>query len=168
MTSVRFLMLLALVVWVGGIIFFAFVVAPVLFTTLPSRELAGAVVQRSLKELHWIGVGCGAVFLVASLLDFHSSVASIRNGAISLMLALTLISQVAITTRMERLHADMGAIDAVPASDARRVQFDSLHQWSTALEGFVLLFGLVALYDTTRSFSKVRDDHAGTATARSA
>ncbi|MGH9522915.1 MAG: DUF4149 domain-containing protein [Terriglobales bacterium] len=168
MTFVRFLMLLALVVWVGGIIFFAFVVAPALFTVLPSRELAGTVVQRSLKDLHWIGVGCGAVFLVCSLLDLHSSVARVRNAAVALMLVLTLISQVAITGRMQRLHAAMGIIDAVPATDARRVQFDSLHQWSTALEGLVLLFGLAALYDTTRSLSRRENEPATSATGGSA
>ena len=168
MTLVRFLMLLTLVVWVGGIIFFAFVVAPALFTTLPSRELAGAVVQRSLAALHWIGIGCGVVFSACSLVDFRSRVVSVRNAAILLMIALTLTSQVAVTGRMQRLHASMGAIDSVPANDARRAQFDSLHQWSTVLEAFVLLLGLVALYDTTRSFSRRRHDPATSATGHSA
>ena len=167
MTFVRFLMLLALVVWLGGIIFFAFVVAPALFTILPSRELAGTVVQRSLRDLHWIGVGCAVIFLVASLLDLSSRVLSVRNAAVTLMLALTLTSQFAITSRMQRLHTEMGIIDAMPATDARRVQFDSLHRWSTGLETLVLLFGLTALYDTTRSFSRRRNDSASSATVRS-
>lgn len=167
MTFIRFLMLLALVVWLGGIIFFAFVVAPALFTTVGSRELAGAVVQRSLGSLHWIGVGCGIVFLAGSLIDLRGRVLSIRIAAVALMLALTLISQLVVTSRMQRLHASMGVIDSVPVTDARRAQFDSLHQWSTTLEGLVLLFGLVALYDTTRFLSKRRPESAA-ATARPA
>ncbi len=50
MSFVRFLMLLSLVVWIGGIIFFAFVVAPTVFkpSILPTHQLAGNVVSRSL------------------------------------------------------------------------------------------------------------------------
>lgn len=166
MTFIRFLMLLALVVWVGGIIFFAFIVAPAVFTILPNREMAGAVVQRSLGSLHWIGVGCAIVFLAGSLVDLRGRVLSIRNAAVALMLALTLCSQLVVTSRMQRLHAGMGAIDSVPVTDARRVQFDSLHQWSTTLEGLVLLLGLVALYNTTRFLSKSRPETAAATSVR--
>jgi len=48
MSFLRFLMLLSLVVWLGGLIFFSFVVAPTLFSVLPTRHLAGSVVSRSL------------------------------------------------------------------------------------------------------------------------
>ena len=63
MSIVRFLMLLSLVVWIGGIAFFAFVLAPTVFHPgiLPSRQLAGAVVSRSLGILHWMGIACGAI-----------------------------------------------------------------------------------------------------------
>jgi uncharacterized membrane protein len=36
MSFLRFLMLLSLVAWIGGLIFFAFVLAPTAFTVLPS------------------------------------------------------------------------------------------------------------------------------------
>ena len=54
MSFVRFLMLLSLVVWIGGLIFFAFVLAPTVFAVLPTRQLAGNVVNRSLGILHWM------------------------------------------------------------------------------------------------------------------
>lgn len=167
MTFLRFLMLLALVIWIGGIVFFAFVVAPALFGTVPSRDLAGAVVGRSLGELHWIGVGCAIAFLVCSLVDFRSRIVSVRNVSITLMLALTLISQIGVIGRMERLRASMGSIAFTPPTDARRVEFEKLHSWSTTLEGLVLLLGLVALFDTTRCISKPRGESAG-ASAHSA
>jgi len=66
------------------------------------------------------------------------------------MLALTLISQVVVGGKMQRLRADMGEIDKVSVSDARRVEFNALHQWSTRLEVVVLLLGLVAIYDVAR------------------
>ena len=71
MTFLRFLMLLSLVVWIGGLIFFAFVVAPTVFHPgiLPTRQLAGNVVNRSLGILHGIGLVCGIVFAITSMVD---------------------------------------------------------------------------------------------------
>jgi len=44
MSFLRYLMLLSLIVWIGGLIFFAFVLAPTAFHVLPSTQLAGNVV----------------------------------------------------------------------------------------------------------------------------
>ena len=60
-------MLLALIVWIGGIIFFAFVLAPTLFGVLPTTKMAGDVVNATLGKLHWIGLASGVVFLICSL-----------------------------------------------------------------------------------------------------
>jgi Domain of unknown function (DUF4149) len=165
MTFVRFLMLLSLVVWVGGIIFFAFVVAPALFSVLPTRQLAGSVVTRCLGALHWIGVGCGVTFLIFSLIEAHGRLASLRNGLIVGMLALTLVSQIVVGGKMQRLRADMGDIDSVAVSDVRRVEFNALHQWSTRLEVMVLLLGLVAIYTMARQMN-VPSPQAGAASAK--
>ena len=73
MSLLRFFMLLALVIWIGGIIFFAAVVAPTLFKVLPTHQLAGAVVSRSLGILHWMGIVCGIVFLITSMLNSYSA-----------------------------------------------------------------------------------------------
>src|SRR2546430_11739740 len=68
MPLLRYLMLLSLIVWLGGLIFFSFVVAPTVFSVLPTRHLAGSVVSRSLSALHWIGIVSGIVFLTTSML----------------------------------------------------------------------------------------------------
>src|SRR6516225_9245314 len=107
MTVIRFLMLLSLVVWVGGIIFFAFVLAPTVFHPgiLPSRQLAGAVVSRSLGILHAIGLICGVMFLATSMIDSQvtsgaAGVLAGRNLLVCVMILLTLISMFAISNRM--------------------------------------------------------------------
>lgn len=150
-------MFLALVVWLGGLIFFAFVLAPTVFAVLPTRHLAGNVVARSLSGLHWIGIISGIVFLASSMV--YSQVAkgaprvfSARNVLIVLMLVLTMISQFSIMPRMDALRASIGEIDSVPANNPVRMQFDDLHEWSTRVEGGVLLLGLVAVYLTASSF----------------
>src|ERR1035438_9435008 len=69
MSFVRYLMLLSLVIWIGGLIFFAFVLAPTVFAVLPTRQLAGNVVSRSLGIMHWMAIACGVLFAVTSMID---------------------------------------------------------------------------------------------------
>ena len=160
MSIVRFLLLLSLVVWVGGIAFFAFVLAPTVFHPgiLPSRQLAGMVVSRSLGILHWMGLTCGVVFLVTSVIDSQvvngvPALFSARDLLICAMILLTLISMFAISTRMLDLRNQMVFIDNVPHDDARRVEFNRLHVWSTRLESTVLLLGLAVIFLTSRRLS---------------
>ncbi len=94
MSILRFLMLISLVVWIGGLIFFAFVLAPTAFTVLPSTHLAGNVVGRALGKLHWIAIFSGIVFLITSLLYNYltqgtAHVFATRHVLMCLMLALT-------------------------------------------------------------------------------
>lgn len=144
-------MLLSLVVWIGGLIFFAFVLAPTAFSILPTTHLAGNVVGRALSKLHWIAIGSGIVFLVSSLLysRFTGGTAHVfaaRHVLLCLMLALTLVSQFGIMPRMDTLRASLGDVRSVPVDNPDRMQFDSLHAWSTRVEGAVLLLGLVVVY----------------------
>ena len=154
MAALRFLMLLALIVWIGGIIFFSFVVAPGLFMILPKRELAGQVVTFALSGLHWIGIGAGVVFIICSLIHRRLAMGQthfgLRETFIILMLALTLASQFAVTPRMRQLRRDMVEIDTVAPTDPRRVEFNNLHRYSTGLEGGVLLLGLFTLVSVSR------------------
>jgi uncharacterized membrane protein len=158
MAFLRFLMLLALVVWIGGLIFFAFVVAPTVFAPglLPTRHLAGEIVGRSLGALHWMGIASGIVFLVASAIYNRVTLGSARPLAgrhllIVLMLLLTLISQFAISPRMHAIRAEVGVIDNVSPDSPVRMEFDRLHVWSEKFEETVFLLGLVALFLTARA-----------------
>jgi uncharacterized membrane protein len=155
MSVLRFLMVLALVVWLGGIIFFAFVLAPSVFAVLPTRELAGNVVNRTLTILHWMGIASGLLFLTSSMLYAKLATGRTRPLAprhvlIVLMLVLTLISQLGVSRRMSRLRAQIGTIDTIPQTDPRRMEFNHLHGWSTRLEGTVLVLGMGVLYLAAR------------------
>jgi uncharacterized membrane protein len=159
MSFLRSLMLLSLVVWIGGLIFFAFVLAPTAFQVLPTTHLAGNVVGRALGKLHWIAIVCGLVYLVSSV--FYSSltqgsarVFAARNLLIVMMLLLTMVSQFGIIPRMDTLRAQVSDFSSVPADNPARVQFDALHVWSTRVEGAVLLLGLMVVYLTASIFTK--------------
>lgn len=157
MSYLRYLMLLSLVVWIGGLIFFAFVLAPTAFQVLPNTHLAGNVVGRALGKLHWIAIVSGIVFLISSL--FYSYITqgtahafALRHVLICLMLALTLVSQFWIIPCMDTLRAQVGDFAAAPLTNPARVRFDALHVWSTRVEGAVLLLGLVVVYLTAAAF----------------
>lgn len=158
MPLLRYLMLLSLIVWLGGLIFFSFVVAPTAFSVLPTRHLAGLVVSRSLTALHWIGIVSGIVFLTTSMLYSRLHAGSTqplapRHILLYIMLGLSLISQVVISPRMATLRASMPDTNSVATTDPVRVQFNALHAWSTRLEGGVLLLGLVVVYLTAQQLS---------------
>jgi uncharacterized membrane protein len=159
MSFLRFLMLLSLVAWIGGLIFFAFVLAPTVFApgVLPNTHLAGNIVGRSLGKLHWIAIISGAIFLASSLLysrlnDGTAHAFALRNILICGMLGLTLLSQFWIIPRMDTLRATVSDFATVPLDNPDRIQFDALHAWSTRLESGVLLLGLVAIYLTANAF----------------
>ena len=153
-------MLLALVVWLGGLVFFSFVVAPTVFAPgiLPSRDLAGNVVNRSLGILHTMGLICGVVFVTASIAYSKFTSGSAQPLApvhvlVYMMLFLTIVAQFGVAPKMAALRADMGVIDTIPQTDARRVEFNQLHKWSTRLGGSIFFLGLGVLFLTARRLS---------------
>ncbi len=155
MSFIRYLMLLSLVIWIGGLIFFAFVLAPTVFAVLPTRQLAGNVVNRSLGIMHWMAISCGVVFAVTSMIDSRMVNGVVdpfaaRNLLIYAMIILTLVGMFGVASRMLVLRQEMGIIDDVPQDDARRVEFNRLHVWSTRIEGSVLVLGLALLFLTAR------------------
>src|SRR4051794_9524729 len=135
MTFLRFVLLLSLTIWLGALIFFP-VVAQISFTVLPSAHLAGLVVRNSLIALHWMGMACGVIFLVCSMIDNRVIIGRPRVFALShilvaVMLTLTAISQFKIIPRMDVLRITVGEIAILPAGNPMRAHFDALHAWST-------------------------------------
>ena len=162
MSFLRFLMLLSLVCWIGGLIFFAFVLAPTVFTipgVLPNTHLAGNVIARSLSKLHWVAIASGLIYLISSmiysrLLNGTIRVFSLRHVLLGLMLMLTLVSQFAMIPRMDALRAEVGDFSTIAIDNPARIQFDALHAWSTRVEEAVLLLGLVAIYTTANALAE--------------
>ncbi len=149
-----------LVVWVGGLIFFAFVLAPVAFRQLPNSHEAGLVVGASLRALHRMGLVAGVVYLLTALMGGRGRRWWIGPALVAAMMVLTAGSQWGILPRMEVDRAAAGGdVAAADRRDPARVDFDRLHRLSERVEGSVLLLGLVAVVllgletDTTERFS---------------
>jgi hypothetical protein len=147
---------LVLALWLGALVFFAAVVAPVAFSQLPTvfgaqgLHAAGLVVGGSLVRLHWMGLLCGLIFLgvLAAARTHYRSIIP-QALLVLVMLVLTAYSQFAIIPEMDTARDSIGGnIEAAPASNPGRQIFDRLHQRSVHVEGLVLLCGLAALVAT--------------------
>jgi hypothetical protein len=151
-TLIRTLILLALIVWLGGEIFFP-LVAQAAFTTLaPDTHAAGQIVGGLLRTLHQMGLVCGVVLLALLALApawgvFQSRLMLAPMGLLVAMLALTSYSQFGIIPAMERDRqlAVGGIVDNLALADPARVDFDKLHHRSTTVEGAVLLMGIAVV-----------------------
>src|SRR6202453_3665436 len=156
-TFLRALRLYAMVAWVGGLWFFAFVVAPVAFHSLASAHEAGLVVGGTLRVLHWIGlVGGGACCLATGWLWLWAE-APAREGfarqlvLTAVMLVITAYLQFNVLPAMEVDRAQArGEVEAAPLDDAGRVDFERLHTLPELLEGLVLLCGLGVVFVLSR------------------
>jgi hypothetical protein len=156
-TVLRALRLLAMVAWVGGLGFFAFVVAPVAFHSLPSAHEAGIVVGGTLRVLHWIGLVGGVAFCLATAWLWLWAEVPARVGfAIQLvlttvMLMVTAYSQFSILPAMERDRVLAGGeVATAPATNAGRMDFERLHPLSERLEGLVFFCGLGVVFFLSR------------------
>lgn len=146
--TLRYIALLALACWLGSLLFFGMVLAPVAFTVLPTTHEAGLVVGASLRHLHVIGLVCGVIlFLCIVLFGPRGKPRTFAAGiALTiLMVALTAISQFGIIPAMDRHRAAAGDISSVPVTNPDRAAFNRLHVYSTWTEQGVLLAGLVLL-----------------------
>jgi hypothetical protein len=116
-------------------------------------------VAASLSRLHLLGLIAGIVFLASSMaaarhVTGSTQWASARTGLVLAMLALTLVSQYAVTPRMHavrtRIETRATAIDELALSDVDRQHFDRLHKLSVQLETVVLALGLITIYTTVK------------------
>lgn len=157
-TLLRILLSLALIVWLGGEIFFPIVAAVTFQTLQPDTHTAGRIVGQLLRILHDMGMASGAVALAAlapAWRLFRPRVLLAPAVLLMAMIGLTAYSQFSIIPAMERDRiAAGGAIDAANAANPSRIDFEKLHQRSMNVEGTILLLGLVTIVLIARAETK--------------
>ena len=147
-TFLRTIEFLSLSLWLGSDVFLSFVVAPGAFRILGSRDQVGAMVGFALWRMHFIGVVCGIVILLARLLRTRTFASFVTPAALCvvLMILLTVVSHHAVSPKMAALRVQMGSIQATAADNPLLAEFSRLHRISVTLESGVLLAGLAAMY----------------------
>jgi len=80
----------AATLWVGGLWVTGFMVAPLLFSTLPDRALAGMLAGKLFSLMAWIGIGCAYTLIVARFVD--DGAAALRQGVLWVVLPMLLLA----------------------------------------------------------------------------
>lgn len=136
--------LLLLALWLGAVVFFI-AVAQSAFAVLPQRELAGAVVNRTLSILNYGGLGISVILLLTSLVS-GKTIGRFwlwtERFLLLLIAAACAVGQFVIGFMLMSIRGQMGGrpIDEIAADDPLRIQFNSLHEWSV----WVLMAGMAA------------------------
>ena len=155
MRAVRYVYVLALVVWLGGMVVLGAVVAPATFQTLQAtepvtgRELGGAVFTSILERFHYVAYLSGGLLLLTlaamAVLGPRPRGLAVRVGLVTAMLAVALYSGVVVLKNADAIRREVGGLPSrLAASDARRIRFDELHALSTRLM-MVNMVGALAL-----------------------
>jgi hypothetical protein len=139
---------ITIAVWVGGLLAIGFIAAPVLFTQLADRSVAGNLAGGMFNVTAWVGIGCGAYLILFVL--FGKGWRAFKSGVfwiVLLMLALTVAGHFGVQPILAQLQAD--ALPRRVMESALRDRFTTWHGVSSALYLAQSLLGiaLVVLQD---------------------
>lgn len=166
--GIQFVHLLALSVWVGGIVAIGAIVAPILFRRVKSRKTAGELMGEILRRFDQVTLFCAGALIVTGIVKYYSwenltPWNLTRYLAILVMTAGGLYSALVISPRLrEWLTSPSGSDrepEAAPVSagfapssaaemkTARnpRPDFNQLHHTSVRLMMLNLICGVIAL-----------------------
>ncbi len=135
--------LLLIGLWLGAAVFFI-AVAQSAFAVLPSREMAGSVVSRTLLIINVSGLIIGLILLATSFIK-QLNIKPFRLWTERILLivltAACAVGQFVIGLWLSWIRSQIGRpIDEVAVDDPHRVQFNNLHGYSV----WVLMAAMIA------------------------
>lgn len=152
LNTLRFVLLLSIVLWVGALVFFTFFVTPSIFKVLP-RELAGALVNDIFPKYWAIGYVAG-VLSIASLLAIsfvEKAFPAARILLLAFMTAATFYAGMVIAPEARATHDKMRAAEEAAEAQVLKERFAGLHLKSYVLNMAVIVSGVAFVFFTARS-----------------
>lgn len=130
---------------------FFIAVAQVAFSVLPERELAGAIVGRSLTVLNLSGLAISVLVLLMSLVTARGTNLALAWIDRILMLVVAIacaVGQFVIGYMISSVRSQMGGkkIDEFAADDPLRLQFNQAHEYSVWVLAAAMIAGLIAFF----------------------
>lgn len=158
LTDIR---LLLIGIWLGAACFFIFV-AQTAFSVLPEREMAGAIVNRTLAIVNYSGFAIGLILLAMTWIGSRGTNRFLVWTERFMVLLLTVacaVGQFVIAWWLVLLRQQMGKpIDQVAADDPLRIRFDELHDYSVWVLFAAMAAALIAFFIiANRKFTKPAD-----------
>lgn len=133
---------IAVTLWVGGLWVTGYMVAPVLFSSLDDRMLAGMLAGKMFTVISYIGMVCGIYLLMYRLYRLGGS--AFREGffwAVFLMLLVTFASHFGIQPIIEHLKEA-----ALPRDVMQSVFKDRFRTWHGISSILYLLQSFIGLF----------------------
>jgi len=121
--------------WVGGMWAIGFIVAPILFATLPDRALAGLLAGKFFSLIAWTGMACAIYLLLYRWV--RDGMAALRQGlfwVVLLMLALTLAGEFGVQPVLAALKEQ-----ALPKQVMESVFRDRFATWHGVASGLYVI-----------------------------
>jgi len=159
MLVLRFATVLAIAVWIGGLIVLGGIAAPAIFDVVSLRQvpdgrmLSGAIFGDVLRRFDLVSYACGALILatlaVRAVLGPRPRRFSLRVGIAVLMLGASMYSGMVLSSRIAAVQQEIGAgvaPSSLPSGDPRRVAFGRLHGQSTLIQIVPILGGLALMF----------------------
>ena len=161
MVFLRYLYVVALVLWVGGLVVAGALVAPSVFGVLQAwneaegRVLAGQVFGEVLLRLTWLSYAMAAVMFVTltlhRLLGARPLRYGVRVGIMGMMLVMMLATGFYVIPEVNAIQSSVsGPVSTLPDTDARRVEFNRLHGISNILFSITAIGGLAVCWWAAR------------------
>ena len=153
MVLLRYLYVVALVLWVGGLVSAGALVAPSVFGVLQAwnasegRMLAGQVFGDVLLRLTWLSYAMAVIMFVTltlhRLLGARPLKYGLRVGIMTVMLLLMMAIGFYLLPGVDAIQAQVaGPVSQLAATDPLRVEFERLHGLSNILFSITALGGL--------------------------
>jgi len=123
---------IAVTLWVGGLLAIGYLAAPVLFSQLADRSMAGAVAGAMFSVIAWVGLACGTYLMLFILAA--KGWRAVQSGVfwiVLLMLVLTVAGHFGVQPVLAQLKAD--ALPRQVMESALRDRFSTWHGVSSAL-----------------------------------
>lgn len=141
------LQILAFALLEGSMLTLGAMVAPALFKTISSRDLAGKTFGNILGIWLWFAVGCAIILLVCNFFDWRLSRVknlwlTVRLAGPVLMLGLLAAFGFILGRMQELQNALPKPLDDYAVTDPPRLDIDNLHKMASNLLSAVLFIGL--------------------------
>jgi len=129
----------AATLWVGGLWVTGFMVAPLLFSTLPDRALAGMLAGKLFSLMAWVGIGC-ALYLLCFRFARYGAAAfrQVVLWLVLLMMMLTCAGEFGVQPVMAALKEQ-----ALPRQVMESVLRDRFAVWHGVSSGLYVIQSLL-------------------------
>ncbi|MEZ5306186.1 MAG: DUF4149 domain-containing protein [Pyrinomonadaceae bacterium] len=159
--------LLLIAMWLGAACFFSFATAPSAFVVLPTTDLAGNLVNRTLMILNVSGLIIGLLVLVTSFIPRNYGGAFwawARRFFLFLMVVGCGGGQFVVGYWIALLRLQIGKpVDQLAATDPMKIRFDQLHQASVwvlmaAMAAALIAYFFISKRESEKKVEKVDPD----------